>query len=314
MSIQKQTASHTGNTISSQDFLNSLTPEFSKTRPIYHYCSYDGMKSIIGHNPEGKHSKHYFSIRLTDSRYVNDLTDSTFLVDTISPELQDLFDVQYENVITNLKNRYTYVACFTTNGDSLPMWRMYSDYGGYAIGLKDAEMCSLLKTVHINESRNDKKLNLKLFPVVYRKSNEIDDLIKDVVRFCEENYSGEDILSELNFCLTILAIIVKDKAFAYEKECRLVALPTDGQTVDNMIQINDQNRPYVLVETDNDQINTNPDFKDVIKEIVVGPRPGGSQENDKRSLELLLKKNNRLGTSVHDPIIVRTSDIPLRRW
>lgn len=111
---------------------------FTQHSRLFHYTTIAGLFGIINTN----------SLWLTNTLYMNDISEQkhslnlikeTFLSLSLNAKYSSSFksmlaasSTEYSN-IASLYSRPAYVACFTDNGDSLPMWCMYSNISAVSI-------------------------------------------------------------------------------------------------------------------------------------------------------------------------------------
>ena len=108
---------------------------------IYHYCKPDGCLKIL----ESR------NIWLSNSRLLNDTSDSAVLHEIVGMEIEELERnadskmsariKQFRAALKLYNQNDVYVASFSAVGDSLSQWRAYGDDGeGFSIGFAPGEL------------------------------------------------------------------------------------------------------------------------------------------------------------------------------
>jgi hypothetical protein len=121
-----------------------------------------------------------------------------------------------------------YICCFSTDGDSLPMWNYYSKndkYQGYSIGIEGQPAIDSLNSFLSGA-------NVKWYEVVYDEQEQ-KDLIKNFLSELLEYYTParKPSIQETIACqLNEWSMIFKNPCFEHEKEVRMVLyLPKDKE-------------------------------------------------------------------------------------
>ena len=133
-----------------------------------------------------------------------------------------------ECIRTNYKKCTMYICCFTTDGDSLPMWNYYSKndkYQGYNIGIDGVSainsLCSYTSDIII-----------KWYDVIYKK-DEQKNIIRNFLSELLDYYTPSrkpTIQYVIASRLAEWSMIFKNPCFAHEKEVRMVLyLPQDNE-------------------------------------------------------------------------------------
>lgn len=129
-----------------------------------------------------------------------------------------------------------FVSCFSAEQDSLPMWYMYANHAkGAALGFSFEKLIS-----EHNDIVKDVGAPVLTAKVIYEEdkfrslvSGFVKGLMKIITESREKNGNlkalqngalGNDFFSSATYYLSILAVSLKHKAFAHEKEWRLFAL------------------------------------------------------------------------------------------
>lgn len=186
---------------------------------VYHYCSTQTFLSIIQNK----------TIRFSDANMLNDAEEgiwgykifieavNRFLKKEGIPEgfpaiPKDFFD-EIDKIWSSFQLRLmNFIACFSTDGDSLSQWRAYADDGrGFAIGFK-------LKELH--------RLPVKVLDVLYDRDTQINEMtailasIYTVHIKSKSDYSSDDLFTECAL-LAATSIALKNPAWRDEKEVRI---------------------------------------------------------------------------------------------
>ena len=200
----------------------SLHYELEKNLPkgtFYHYTSYKGLKNIL------KERK----LRCTDYRYFNDPTELRYGKNIIIEALENSDGITPENVkvtrdlFKKLPGLWkVYIACYTTEVESLALWRYYASNGtGFAIGFNE-----LHHTVEKSSNNKEKGVICKVIYGVEESKYIIDRFIKVYLQQPREE-SYKTLMCHL---LTILPSF-KDESFSDEHEVRVFY--NEGQLILN---------------------------------------------------------------------------------
>lgn len=189
---------------------------------IYHYCPIEAFYGIV----ESK------KIWLTDSRYMNDKYEGTW-IDKVAKETISSLNGEYnEEVLNNfhhhynsMKNKKYYLACFSKESDKLSQWRGYADDGqGIAIGFsRDA--------IYLTHNFD---FELSLMDVMYDKLKQISIIQNTMEAF--RNPTDSD----LAISLKELSIWYKNPSFEEERETRFVYTPENNMSKHSFENINDK--------------------------------------------------------------------------
>ncbi len=179
---------------------------------IYHYCSVEAFEGII------KSKK----IWLTDSRYMNDKYEGTWIDKIVKETLSSLNGEYNEEILNNFYHHYTsmknkkyYLACFSEESDKLSQWRGYADDGqGIAIGFsRDA--------IRLTSNFD---FELALIDVNYDKSYQTKVVKESLDYFIKHSYFS------IATSLKELSIWGKNPSFNEEKEIRFVYTPENDMS------------------------------------------------------------------------------------
>jgi len=198
---------------------------------IYHYTNLESLKNML----------EFKSIWATNCEYLNDLLEQK----TLENEFDKIFDVNNEPISLYAKKiltkdlikfrKLTYIISFTSDNDSIAMWRNYGN-NGIVLEFDTSEMVSIAKQNIINIIGRDNK-NIKLSTCnIYGYAIYDDLFLKDLFEFLFKTARNEykaapnskkDKISFEHQVETILALykayfVKKDKNFSFEKEFRMV--------------------------------------------------------------------------------------------
>lgn len=232
---------------------------------VYHYTSPSGLLGIVDNEENSKNAKLWFTRwdSLNDKNERYDIQEvlkeyKELKGDSIPKEFQDAIqklidtDVDEWELPPILWHHYDmnhlkcmnfsdpnpdniYICSFSTDGDSLPMWKCYSKsshYEGYALGIDVAKWEERVKEL------NGCALDIRR--VIYDEKDKIKK-IDEIVSECEKDLKNESIQKilstilgteyiERNLSLRIarLQLVFKDKHFSYENEVRVILrIPKD---------------------------------------------------------------------------------------
>jgi hypothetical protein len=302
---------------------------------LYHYTTQSGLLGILKDN----------CIWATHTHYLNDSSELKILAESITKILdpcgettaaQDECRISFEaikNSIEDFQKRGVYVASFSAGeevdskepfeGDSLAMWRAYSDDSGrYSIGFDRKQLESLVKSQNCLQDKADGFL-LKCF-YLYPNDAYICELAKNLLSFLHltqkdsNNISGAGIVAR-----------IKHKGFEMEKEWRIIFVDKgDALSLsrDDILSVEVKFRqgksqivPYIPIRWKKENVSK------LIRRIVVGPTP--NKEDAEKSVEMLLKKYDIPVMGVYgredisfisnfhrDKVEVVSSKIPYRNW
>ena len=273
---------------------------------LYHYTSMEGLLGIV---QSGR-------IRASDSRYLNDRTESTHIYELLKNHIsQKVIKTTgtdrkcHEDLLLALEKPTIYdvfVASFSERGDWLSQWRAYSRGGiGFSIGF-DAKS---LRAGYISDTSSGKPQSVRgqLANVRYL-SNDADSSLDEVLNAVKEIAVSMSTIANPPIglgeatarCLAVFAPMFKHRAFEEEREWRLILsefpspMPAKRFRVGKSALV-----PYVEAE---------PLIKEsyFIKEVIVGPTP--HPELSKDSVTALFQSLD------HPGVTVRTSNVPYRHW
>ncbi|WP_082441759.1 DUF2971 domain-containing protein [Sphingomonas sp. Leaf33] len=183
---------------------------------IYHYCSAETLLSILKNK----------TIRFSDASCLNDgeeiiwgirqfeksmerLIDREDIPDTYPAISKVFIDDVRQNWDLTLRTSKSFVACFSTSGDSLSQWRAYADDGqGFSIGF----------------SVNELDTPARYFKVTYEIKRQQDLIIQHIICLFELYKKDNNLFirsAEANFgYLFDVIATMKNPAFTDEREVR----------------------------------------------------------------------------------------------
>ena len=286
------------------------------------------MEGLLGIGKTGK-------IYASDSRYLNDSTDSAylynFLEDYIAQRISEGtgHDQEYykklSSALKTVRISEVFVASFSEDGDSLSQWRAYSPWGlGFSIGF-DAES---LVTSNVPDPKTGKpnSVTSSLRKITYLKDGASlqEELLNDGkslgVALASLTFPTDSIdsIGATAALLAVTAPTFKHDAFKDEREWRLVVFDASGQ-----MSAKERERrlfygeglgpmpgkqfragksmlvPYV-------EAKPNTDEGYFIKEVIVGPAP--HPDLSIKSVEAFFQSLN------HPEVKVCASKVPYRHW
>lgn len=207
---------------------------------MYHYTSFNGMKSILFADKD--------IITLWASRFdcLNDISEGSIaeiIFREVCSDLYEEYEINeklysifmstekvYELKLESGENNTTiihpecdrYITSFSKNNDSLTMWNYYSKgnkYEGFNIGMSASRLNEILI-----ENFIDFSIQTKIYPIIYKK-REQKSLIRAFLLKIKELYKDEHeelirfiILNQLDNW----ALIFKSEYFQHEEEVRVV--------------------------------------------------------------------------------------------
>lgn len=233
-------------------FINQLSNETANQRKNiqYHYTSPNGLLSIIKNK----------SLRFTDIRFLNDKSESLYLVKVIcdyfaenkqkysiieeafnrligANDISKLQKLKISNIEYKVPSSYHkrrhFVFCMCDNCDELNMWNYYvnnGSYQGYNIGFN---INSLMHTFY-TDNKNPilhKNFSVNYGKVLYDKKSqfsEIDNKFQELEIRYKFNYQIEALSTELLNYIDSFCAFFKHPKFEGEKESRIVIETPDN--------------------------------------------------------------------------------------
>lgn len=243
---------------------------FTVHESLFHYTTIQGLFGIVESN----------CFWLTNIEYMNDLSETKYASELIKKMLFDICEkveysydfVDYLKHINNIESNYEecYIACFSSDGDSLPMWIMYGKEIGVAI---EIDLCSDInfdfgKKCYFKDMIYDEK-------VLYSFVNKVFDMYHEEYIYLKKykdikKYIIEDMVRDLIFNILLYKTNIKNKNFIHEKETRLLYIYDESAEIKYRVK-NKLIIPYVEIP-----IKRTDTKKIPIKSIIVGP---GEEQN-----------------------------------
>lgn len=235
---------------------------------VFHYTSSDGFQGIM----ESK------KIRFKDRFFMNDKSEGYYALELLKEYYSSVFPAEFQddktknelldvigNFIDNFQTKIpfkVYAACFSINGDSLPMWNYYT---------KDQhhEGCNLcVNSLELSNSIIEKMWpNNNLHPyifghkVIYTISEQIEILkafFDEIYKAIREDISYKkeffDVIAKRTFMnrfesilerAAFIGAILKHPDFAFEEEYRIFIYPFDNDGKLYMFENGDVSRKFV---------------------------------------------------------------------
>jgi len=254
-----------------------IIPSYEKvsgliTGKIYHYTSADALINIL----KSGGGKKFFTLRLSRVDYMNDIYDGKdvfeFIFDECIKSEQIKLSSNFKQYVTDLvkslqegqfneasSREVSYISSLTIDGDSLPMWRNYTNNGGgYNIVFDPSSLWDYCNM--------DSKM--ALIPVVYNY-----DLMVKIINAILTTFSliwenDQERITDLKLLLfryiMLSKLSFKHPSFSHEQEIRIIKIEprifginqNEKYAVSNGIM-----RPYIDVEFP----------KDIFLGVTVGP-------------------------------------------
>ncbi|MBR5088476.1 MAG: DUF2971 domain-containing protein [Ruminiclostridium sp.] len=200
-------------TVLSDLYKNNPYLYFNYDNIIFHYTSSDILPCIL--------SSDGIKLRFTDYRFLNDISEGNDFHELFKlilnqlhecKSINDDFFNEANNQYKELKPPQLFIACFSMNKDSLPLWNYYlknGKYEGYSLGfdfttLKDDKNISVAKVIYDDETKE------KVIKNIITKQNARDDI--DIKIKC----------AELMDDIQKMHLFMKRNCFRHEEEIRLV--------------------------------------------------------------------------------------------
>jgi len=269
-----------------REFVLEESFSYQMSKPLYHYTNLEALINILK-------TKTLWAI---NSEYTNDLLelkDIKRMMEDFSKDedrvIKELVNIYNDHLLENMQKAQgqTYIISFTTNNDSVAMWRNYGKSGV----VLEFDTSLIMKKINEEETKlfdkdnkqktifctkrcgtviyddNEIKRMVKKAYEIYKASRELNDKKK------EKDLQGNIIYLLLDV-LYVLNYTKKDPNFSYENEIRAMIIldEKDTGTVENFRIKNNLIIPYIAVDfTENDylplkSITINPENKDYMYE------------------------------------------------
>ena len=181
---------------------------------LYHYTDFDGFQGIVKEH----------TLRATYSKVLNDGSERIYgekvMSDTLKREVASERQTS-SSIDSNVKelSRPTFVTSFCDCGKLLSMWRAYAGHGGgYCLGFTYTGLANLrLK----DALRSEVVLGPMQLSYGEQLSDPIKCLLRDLASLLKTHFDNASPLLEF---VPMLGPMVKDEAFAEEREWRLIVI------------------------------------------------------------------------------------------
>lgn len=268
---------------------------------LYHYCSAETFLAIC----TGKKLRFSDLFSMNDSLEIHWGSDiwieaANTLKNEVGHEFIDIIDEIFH--VTGIFGLLV-ASCFSLDGDTLSQWRAYADDGkGYCVGFKASELT---------------KMSVRPLRVCYDKAEQI-DICSKLIRALHtaESKSDEKYSSSFRTLCHLIRFDLaafKNPAFIEEKEIRLVHT-LDLLPSNKSLKVVDAGGKHFGVEHGGDQVQfrmrdnvPSPfidmsffqiDGKNIIQEVILGPKNESSLTNISVFLETLGLENVNVRRSV----------------
>jgi len=186
---------------------------------IYHYCSMEAFYSIMKTK----------SLWLSDSKYMNDKYEGSWVdivikevLINLEPFYQKEFIQNYKANYEKMKNKRTYLCCFSQASDKLSQWRGYANDGqGIAIGFSK-------KAFYLTGNFD---FELALNDVTYNKDMQKKSIKESIELFLK---------NKIDINNKEVAYFFKNPSFYEEVETRLIYTPENNMTEHTLNEIDKQ--------------------------------------------------------------------------
>lgn len=229
---------------------------YSESKKLYHYCSLETFYSIIESN----------CFWLSHPKFMNDLSELEYAIGITKKFLQEynqtiddqdnsinllkqiesnfeLYESVFKGIDEDKYKKLGFFACFSSDGDSLPMWSVYKGKNiGLAIGLdfSDENYFVDFPVSSDNNSKAEKKSPFYTPPHCYfsdieyqedKMQKSINIFLDHIKRYYnsnqtelngETNHAKEYLSKVAAYTLINMSLDLKNSNFSYEKETRLM--------------------------------------------------------------------------------------------
>ena len=285
---------------------NAILDDIFKHTPpdiLYHYTNQAGFLGIVTDK----------EIWATQTQYLNDRQEFLYAVGRVRQHIQGLLESgKYdENDVFLLRDMHAdveehsglnvCVCSFSQGPESLAQWRAYGGDSGFAIGFAGKFLTEVAR-------RNE----TYLAPCIYDPSKQ-DEIISALVNeVLEENReranNGREVYlpkgGNLYAYLNRFAPVLKDKAFALEKEWRIISTPVPFSRME-FRQGRSMLTPFYRLPLRFEEMP----FE--ICEVIIGPTPHPNQSRQS-AFGLLVK--NKVKNKLDEHPNLKSSAVPFRNW
>ncbi len=196
--------------------------------PIWHYTSPEVFTKLLNNE-----------IYATHFRFLNDDMEISYAIKVWRDYIQSVSPNQELNHYVNSMLKHdVYVMCFSTNGDSLPLWRAYTPKtGGFSIGFSRNQIITSLlnhsNSLIENNKESEEQIEWNLLKCKYYSEEQLKEHLSELYQQMNKknNYSIGDFFNNLFDFSGIMAIIeliltYKHTTFATECEERILGYGT----------------------------------------------------------------------------------------
>lgn len=276
---------------------------------LYHYTSGQGLFGIINSG----------ELHCSNINFLNDPSEKSYFQDLLnlvfkeSKECENihstLFNDSFQKAV--VKPFDTFIASFSKNEDSLPMWNYYAKGNGYNIGLDIDSVIEQNEDINISIQKieliydQQKQLQDTLDFILGHKQNcdkykELDEKLKapkDIDEYYELGLEQNYLIEDFNNGIYKLGLGFKHKAYEREQEVRLIISENEMEQKTTKFKVSENG---VFVEFIPIKLN----LKTNIKSITIHPLNG----------QLHLEGTKKLISSQYfgKEIEIRVSSIPFR--
>lgn len=193
---------------------------------LYHYTSLETLHNILENQKDGN-----IILRAGYFMNMNDPFDCRYFLNEVNKFLgsrqYEVTEKDIEKVILDFG--IPYFISFSSNQDSLPMWKMYGDNGrGCALVFSEEDMINLVPKFQdigdIHQRVEMKRCFCKYLNCHYWGKNKIHSYIK--TNFLDKQKH----MLERDDCLN--SYCIKHKSYAYENESRIVLLRGESDKIE----------------------------------------------------------------------------------
>lgn len=290
----------------------------SEPNIIYHYCNTNAFFNIV--NSKKLWLSSIFSTNDSqEGKFVFELLKSyCYNLKNLTPDQKNIIKKIQSTAALNIQNAYS--ISFSTKNDNLGQWRGYGNDGsGFAIGFSPIDF-PMTRGLPNRLYQNYAPLNSAFLQVNYSRT-ETENMIKDIIdKALNKELSPENV----GFFIAKISYICKHPSFQEEEEWRILYLPNEQPSFQDIIQIqnkdnieNEKNNKWYIspicyrIQKDNiiSYYETPiPNIKNcTIKEVVLGPK---NKSLPHQILDFLTM--NGFKKNIHDEIKVYKSSCPLQ--
>lgn len=182
---------------------------YTDSNCVYHYTTLSTLKSLAPNN---------FGFRLSNAAFLNDPTEGKLLIQEFQKRFFNRLTFSYENYFPLF---HTYLASFTLQDDSLPMWFQYGDKAaGCAIGFNPQSFKLPIYRVQYNLTPFE--------PLFMQIDTEFQKYTASHVCTVKGTPLFDILFTYVSICLEEICYLYKDSHYEHEAELRVI-LPCPPQ-------------------------------------------------------------------------------------